>query len=291
MRARGPASQPSLDPGLGFAPAGPTPRSRPFPRMPAVWFEEKLIYYPVRHPEGLYAASSRPGGPRDVDLVAEDGVRLHAWLREPAAPVATFLFCHGNAGNLTHRLDILERLAAAGIRTFIFDYRGYGRSEGKPGEEGLYRDARAAYDRLAAEPGVEPGRIFAYGESLGGAVAAQLTLDRPCAGVILQSTFRSLRAIGRETFPVLHLLARHRFETEAKLARIAAPVLVVHGEADTLIGPHHARRLHEAAREPKWLHLVPRADHNDLWEVGGRDLVLRLRRFATEDAARPVARA
>lgn len=250
-----------------------------------MWFEEKLIYYPTRHPDGYYDAARLPDGPRDVEFASSDGVRLHAWFLDPPGAVATFLHCHGNAGNLTHRWGILVRLAAAGVRTFIFDYRGYGRSEGKPGEEGLYRDALAAYDTLAAQPGVAPERIFLYGESLGGAVATQLALERPCAGLILQSTFLSLAAIGRETFPLLYRLARHRFDTVAKLPEVRAPVLVVHGAADTLIGVHHGRGLFAAAREPKWMHEIPDADHNDVFEVGGRELLLRLRRFAVEDVA------
>ncbi len=254
-----------------------------------VLFEENLIYFPARYPEGNYAASAFPGGPRDVEFVASDGVRLHAWFCPLEKPLATVLLCHGNAGNLTHRLEIVHALARVGIQTFLFDYRGYGKSEGKPGEAGLYLDGQAAYDALLDQPGIDPARVFLWGESLGGGVVVQTALDRPVGGIILQSCFSSIRRMAREHYPGLHWFARTKFDNRAKLPAVQVPVLVVHGRDDTLISFAHAEDLFAAAREPKWLYPVDAADHNDVLYVGGQALLDRIVRFVSEEA--PAARA
>lgn len=244
-----------------------------------MWFETRLIYFPEKYPAGYYGLLATHAEARDVDLVAADGTRLHGWFLPVPRPVATFVFCHGNAGNLTHRVDIAERFAERGIQTLLFDYRGYGRSEGEPGEAGLYLDGAAALAWARRQPDIDPQRIFLYAESLGGGVATALAAEGKVAGLVLQSCFRSMRGIARDHYPVIHLLARTRFDNEAVLARVAVPVLVIHGRRDTLIDFRHAEALFAAAREPKWLFPVPEAEHNDIYE-GFADVTLdRLRQF------------
>lgn len=242
-------------------------------------FVDSMTFHPAAYPDGWWDLADRLGA-EDVSLEAVDGVRLHAW-RVPAAgeaAAATTLFLHGNAGNLTHRIAHIEAIARAGSDLLILDYRGYGKSEGSPSEEGLYRDAAAAYDWLV-ESGAPADRIVCHGESLGTAVAADLATRRPCAGVILEAPFPSRAAVAARVLPVLGPLLARGFDTAAKLATIEAPVLVVHGTADGVIPHSLGRETFAAAREPKELWSLPGAGHNDIVERAGAEYGRRLRAF------------
>jgi uncharacterized protein len=234
-------------------------------------FERKLIYFPQGGhdvtPPGLGLAFE------DVALVAEDGVRLHAWYLPPPGEARwTVLLAHGNAGNISHRLDrtvfLQSRLGAA---VLLFDYRGYGRSEGSPDEEGTYRDARAAHRWLVEEKGVPPERLVLFGESLGSAVALDLALSRPCRALVLESPFASVPAMARAVYPFLPLwpLVRTRYDNEAKAPGLRVPLLVLHGERDEVVPFAQGRRVFEAASGPKRFHPIPRAGHNDTYYAGG----------------------
>ena len=231
---------------------------------------DSLVYFPDRE---LY------GDPADVGLAftdlrvpTEDGERLHGWwIPARAAPArGHVLFFHGNAGNVSHRLDHARALTVAGLDVLLLDYRGYGRSTGRPSEEGLHRDARAARAALVAGGQVDPARLVYMGESLGGAVALRLALEEAPLACVLQSTFTSLRDVARQHYPAaLSALAGDAYPNRERIARLQAPVLILHGEVDEIVPVSHAEALFEAAREPRRLHIVPGAGHNDLVQVMG----------------------
>jgi fermentation-respiration switch protein FrsA (DUF1100 family) len=229
------------------------------------WFEHSQVYHPDRVLSATGAELGRPF--EDVRFKASDGVGLNGWFFPAAtnSPRARFtvLLCHGNAGNISHRLDTCVALLATGVNVFVFDYRGYGRSEGRPSEEGTYCDAQAAYQWLQQRhfPGTN---IIAFGESLGGGIAAELAARETVGGLVLQSTFTSIPDMGAELFPWLPVrwLGKIRYDTRSKLPRLKVPVLVMHSPSDELIGFHHGQRNFAAANEPK-LFWELRGDHND----------------------------
>lgn len=218
------------------------------------WFEHRQVYVPNRT---LEAAGGELGRSfEEVFFPADDGARLHGWFFPANAdsPRAhqVLLLCHGNAGNVSHRLHFYRAWLELGVNVFAFDYRGYGRSEGRPGEEGTYRDAQGAAGWLRRK-GFAPANIIALGKSLGGGVASELMLREPLGGLILQSTFTSILDIGAELYPWLPVRWLHRikYDTVNRLPRITAPVLIAHSRGDDLIGFHHAERNFKAANEPK----------------------------------------
>lgn len=199
----------------------------------------------------------------DVWLQADDGVRLHGWYLPYPGARRVLLFFHGNAGNISHRQDSLEIFHRLGLNVLILDYRGYGRSEGRPSEAGLYRDARAAWDHLVEVRGVAPSDIVLFGRSLGGAVAAQLASQAQPGALILESTFSSARDMAREIYPILSWLIVRRFDlnTVERLGAVSCPVLVLHSRDDEIIPFELGRRVFEAAPEPKAFQAL-RGDHN-----------------------------
>ena len=231
-----------------------------------VLMEGRFLYFPVRS----LAATPESFGLRADELFVqtEDGVRLHGWWIKGVGGRA-LLFFHGNAGNIGDRLEraqiLNERL---GLDVFLVDYRGYGRSEGEPSEEGLYRDARAIHARALER--FRPNQIVLFGESLGSAVAIQLALDRPSAGVILETPFLSVAAMAREHYPfVPTFLIRSRFDNERKIASVTQSKLFLVAERDEIVPPAQGRRLYELAPEPKSLFEIPGAGHNDTYVTGG----------------------
>lgn len=229
------------------------------------WFESTQVYHPTRKLEMPASALRRPC--EEVWLATTDGEKLHAWFfpantNSPRRQLAV-LVCHGNGGNLSHRLPLCAALLETGVAVFAFDYRGYGQSTGKPGEEGTYRDAQAAHGWLR-QRGFDGTNIVAFGESLGGAVATELAVRETVGGLVLQSTFTSIPDVGAELFPWLpvRLIGRIKYDTHAKLPGLRVPVLVLHSRADTLVPFRHAERNLVAAHEPKHLAELS-GDHND----------------------------
>ena len=234
-------------------------------------FERRLIYFPTRahdaDPRGLGLAHE------ELALVAEDGVRLHGWFLPVAGSRLTLLVCHGNGGNVSHRLDrALLAQAHLGADVLLFDYRGYGRSEGAPDEAGTYRDARAAWRWLIAR-GQRPERIVIFGESLGSAVALQLALDTDgsARALVLESPFASIPEMARAVYPFLPLwpLVRTRYDNLGKVGRLRVPLLVLHGDRDDVVPFAQGRRVFDAAPGPKRFYAIPGASHNDTYVVGG----------------------
>ncbi len=233
-------------------------------------FEKQLIYFPYRTLE----LSPSDLGMRfeDVRLEAE-GAALHAWWLPRDGARWSVLFCHGNAGNISHRLErarlMQQRLAAS---VLLFDYRGFGRSSGSPDEDGTYRDARAAYRHLVEERRIASGRLVLWGESLGAAVAVQLAVEQPSAAVVLESPFTSNPDMARAAYPFLPpvgRLIRTRYETLSKVKGLRVPLLVLHGERDEIVPFAQGRRVFLAAPEPKRFFAIPGAGHNDSYQAGG----------------------
>ena len=214
--------------------------------------EWKSLYMPRRELEGTPAQLNLKF--EDITFVAEDGVKLHGWWLPHDRARGTVLHCHGNAGNISHRLELAADLHRLGVNVFLFDYRGYGRSGGWPRERGLYRDARAAYEFVRSQYGdVEQPPVVVHGQSLGGAVAAQLALDKPVRGLILESTFTSVPDMAANLYPWLpaRLLCGARFDTLAKIGRITCPRLLAHSTQDEMIPYAQGRRLLDAAAAPR----------------------------------------
>lgn len=243
--------------------------------------EKKFIYFPSRYPTGNWKPLVHGSAPEDLFFTTADGVRLHGWFVGRPDAVASLLWCHGNAGNITDRLDNLQRLARLPLNILLFDYRGYGRSEGRPDEEGLYLDAVAAYDALASRPLVDSDRIFLFGRSLGGAVAAELATRRAAAGLILESTLTSAAAMAWRMFrPLpLHWVIKSRFDTMRCLQQLTLPILVIHGTQDEVIPLEMGKELFAAATNPKRFYEIAGAGHNDTHMVGGDRYFDELRRF------------
>lgn len=226
-------------------------------------FEHSQVYHPDRVVTPTREALGRPS--EDVWFTAEDGTRLNGWfypherMNEPGA--VAVLYCHGNAGNISHRVYTCGAMLEAGASVLVFDYRGYGASAGRPSEAGTYQDAQAAFRWLRARGFT---RVVAFGESLGGGVASELALREDLAGLILQSTFTSIADVGAELFPWLPVrwMARIKYDTRSKLGRVNVPVMIMHSRGDTLIRYHHAEQNFAAAREPKLLWEI-KGDHND----------------------------
>lgn len=206
----------------------------------------------------------------DLSLTTLDGEVLHAWWIPARESVGHILFAHGNAGNIGDRVPIFALLTEAGFDVLAFDYRGYGRSTGRPTEHGTYLDARAAREVLLAQPGVDPDHVLYLGKSLGGGVMLELAQHHPPAGLMLMSTFTGLRDAARSVYPFLPApLVPNAYPSERRIRELRAPVLIMHGDQDELLPPRHAERLYAAAREPKRLVVFPGAGHNDLIAVGG----------------------
>jgi uncharacterized protein len=229
------------------------------------WFEHKQIYYPSRTMDAAPGQLGRPF--EDVFIPVEHGERVNAWYfpaQNASSPV--FLVCHGNAGNISHRLELGALLLETGAGVLLVDYRGYGRSDGKPGEENSYRDAQAAYHWLAGK-GLAGTGIIGYGESLGGGVVSELAARETLGGLILQSTFTSMTDLGAEVFPWLpvRLISTIKYNTRGKLPKLRVPVLILHSRRDDLIAFHHAEENFAAAREPKFLHELSGGHNDALW--------------------------
>jgi len=247
--------------------------------------ENQLIYFPPRYPEGFPATQTYEREGEDVWLQTADGVRINAFYRSNPASKQVLLWFHGNAENIGYGLGQMRALARIGVNILAVDYRGYGRSEGRPDEVGVYRDADAAYDYLVKERHFRPDDVVIYGHSLGGAVAINLAARRPCGGLIVQSSFTNAQAMTREIFalPLVGYLVKSRFNSQRKIRNVHAPILIVHGTRDDVVPIDMGEQLFDAAPEPKRFYRMEGAGHNDLVEAGGDGFVACLKQFFTEN--------
>lgn len=249
-------------------------------------FERSVVFHPERYTEG--AQWKVPGGGEDVWFRGASGERLHGWYVRArgveAERAPTVIYFHGNGGNINLIGWLGEALSSRGLNVLLFDYRGYGRSEGVARDErGIYEDADAAYDYIVRERGANPRQVVLYGQSLGTTVAVDLAARRPCAAIILESGLSSASDMASMILPWVpvwvHRYGANRFESARKLERVSAPVFVAHGGRDRTIPVEQGYKLYSAAREPKRLVILEEAGHNDLIAKGGREYLDTLGAF------------
>jgi uncharacterized protein len=248
---------------------------------------DHFVFFPSDQDPGSAPVLAGVEG-EDVMISTSDGVRIHGWWHEARGSVPVVLFFHGNAGTIGGRIPLAEAYLARGVSILMVDYRGYGRSEGRPSEVGIYRDGEAALAWLL-ERGISGSRIVVHGRSLGGAVASHLVAGRDdVAGAILESSFTSLDEMARAAYPFLpsFLFRRLRghYDNRTRVRELQVPVLVVHGSRDRLVPTAMGRELYEAAPEPREWFEVLGADHNNAFTVGGAPYFDRLAAFVLEVA-------
>ncbi len=210
---------------------------------------------------------------RDVNLNTADGQVLHGWFFSVAPEEPVILFFHGNAGNISHRLDYIQRLTRMGFNVFIIDYRGYGKSSGKPSEEGLYIDALCAYDYLVDDEKIKPENIVLLGRSLGAAAAVETAANRDARSLVVESGFLSVRHMARHMgiFSIISPLLPASYNNLEKIKNISIPKLIMHGNRDEIVPFSMGERLFAVAGTPKYFHAIEGAGHNDTYIVGGRE--------------------
>ncbi len=215
------------------------------------FLQPKFMYRPVS--EVLYNPGDIGLTYERVSLNTADGLRISAWFVPCVNARKTVLFCHGNGGNMSHRLDTINQLNEMGLNCFLFDYRGYGDSQGKPSEKGTYCDAEAAWDWLTEMKGIKPHNIVIFGRSMGGAIASYLAGKVQPAGLVVESSFTSYVDLGKKFYPYLPVkqFAAFDYNTLEYIKKVSCPVLVIHSKADEIIPYEFAPVLFQAANEPK----------------------------------------
>ena len=215
----------------------------------------------------------------DVSIETADEVALHGWFI-PGQSARTLLFFHGNAGNISHRLESIRQFRSLGLSVFIIDYRGYGQSRGRTTERGMYRDADAAWRYLTTDRGIAANNIVIFGRSLGASVASWLAAEHPPSALIVESSFTSVPDIAQELYPWLpaRWLSRLKHATREYIRDVRCPVLVVHSRDDEIIPFHHAEAIFAAANEPRSL-LEIRGGHNDAILVDEQNYLKGLGKF------------
>jgi fermentation-respiration switch protein FrsA (DUF1100 family) len=213
--------------------------------------QSTFLYYPIRD----ITCTPNDIGLRfeKVILKTEDGLKIAAWFIPADNAACTVLLCHGNAGNLSHRMDTINILNEMGLNCLAFDYRGFGESQGKPTEEGTYLDAEAAWKWLNDKKNIPPEQIIVFGRSLGGTVAANLSAKFQPRGLVVESCFTSYVDMGKKYYPYMpiKLFASFQYDTVEYIRKVHCPVLIIHSKDDEIIPFEFAQRLYEAANEPK----------------------------------------
>ncbi len=243
-----------------------------------------MIYYPDIPTRNIqYTPASIGLDFQSVNFVTDDKVKLHAWYIPSDNPRATVLFCHGNAGNISHRLDSIQIFNRLGLNVFIFDYRGYGQSEGKMTEKGSYLDAEAAWKYLTYNKNILPGNIIIFGRSLGGAIASWLASHHEPAALIIESSFSSVNSMGKHFYPFLpvSLISRFSYNTAEYVKNVSSPVLIIHGPNDEIIPYSEGQKLFASASEPKRFFDL-RGGHNDGFIATGSKYVRALDGFISD---------
>jgi fermentation-respiration switch protein FrsA (DUF1100 family) len=234
--------------------------------------ESGFIYFPAK--SVAYTPSDAGLDYEEVFLQTEDGVRICVWYLPASEHAPTMLWFHGNAGNIGDRIEHLKVYHDRWrVNQMIVEYRGYGKSEGKVTEEGTYEDGRTAVRYLLTQRGVSSGELIFFGRSLGSAVAVQMAAEFPSAGLILEAPFASIRDMAKIHYPILgHLFPlRIHYDSIGKINRVQAPLLILHGDRDTIVPMKQGRRLFDAANEPKKFFVIKGAGHNDILSRAGDD--------------------
>lgn len=243
------------------------------------WFVEKQVFFPDTTIVQTPADYNLPF--EDVWFTSSDSVKLHGWLISSSPFNHILLFCHGNAGNISHRLDNVRLLHQRGISVFIFDYRGYGRSDGRISEKGFYLDAEAAHEVAKKWAEKHQAKLIVFGRSLGGIAATHLGATKSCDALILESTFTNMGAMARAHYPLPYAerLLKHRLNAVGEIGQVDAPILFFHGDSDRVVPIRLGRGLYEAAPNPKEFVVIPGAGHNDTFYVAGKDYFDKLEGF------------
>jgi len=237
----------------------------------------RAIYYPAKYPQGDWGQQASLGA-EDVWLEAHDNVKLHAWWTHREGARLVTLFLHGNAGNITHRAALIREITAAGSPVLMLDYRGYGKSGGRPSEKGLYADSEAAYAYLLGL-GYHPNQIILHGESLGTAVAIDLAARRPCTALVLEAPFSSASDVAGSVLPVIGPALVRSFNSVPKIRFIVPPKLFIHGDRDNIVPLRFGQKLFDAAQGRKEFWIVKGAGHNDILYCAGPRYRHRLQDF------------
>lgn len=229
------------------------------------FFQDKFVYVPDKQ------LTVNPGNASlkydDVELTAKDGTLLHAWYVNAENPKGVILFCHGNAGNLSDRVDTVKIFHELEMDVMIFDYRGYGKSEGSPSEKGTYQDAEAAWDYLVQKKEIPPDKIIIVGRSMGGAIAAKLASEKESAGTVIESAFISIPEIAHDLYPFLPLISvfsKIRYPTNDYIKKINTPIMLVHSVDDEIVNIRHGEKNFKDANNPKKF-IKLSGSHNDCY--------------------------
>ena len=245
------------------------------------YMQSSLIYYPNMPGRDLVATPETINlSYQDIEFVTDDNIKLHGWFIPGKNAKATVLFFHGNAGNISHRLESIEIFHRLELNVFIFDYRGYGQSEGKITEKGTYRDAEAAWRYLNNTLGISEKQIIIFGRSLGASIASWLASKHTPAALIIESGFTSVPSMGQRFYPFLPIrwLTHFKYDTKQYVNKLSSPVLVAHSKNDEIIPYDEGREIFAAAPEPKHF-LEMRGGHNDGFMVSGSTYIEGLRSF------------
>ncbi|MBI3617970.1 MAG: alpha/beta hydrolase [Candidatus Omnitrophica bacterium] len=246
------------------------------------YLESRSVFYPARSIAATPAALGLAF--EDVFIKTEDNVTINAWLIKSSTQRGTLIFCHGNAGNIGDRLEKILLFHQMGLNVLIIDYRGYGESQGRPSEAGIYKDAVAAYDYLLTRQDIDRSRIIGYGESLGGAVAVDLGTKRNLAALIIDSSFTNAADMAKTIYPFIpSFLLGTKLDSVSKVRAVTIPKIFIHSRADEIVPFRLGERLYQAAAQPKeFLELPGGGGHNDTpvdaREKMAREIVTFLRR-------------
>jgi len=245
------------------------------------FFQSVYIYRPVS--EIINTPDHVGLSYEDVHFEMGDGVKLNGWLIPSEKPKGVILFCHSNMANISYYLDSVQVFQRLGLGTFIFDYPGYGQSEGKTTEQGTYLAAEAAWRYLVRNQKVSPDEIIVLGRSLGGAIGSWLAKGHNPKALIVESAFTSFRDIGAKHFPYLpvKLIARYNYNTVEYVRQVKCPILIIHSRDDEIVPYSHGRRLFDSANEPKAF-LEISGMHNDGFITSGKQYTNGLNTFITK---------
>ena len=242
------------------------------------FLERKALYYPSRKIE--FSPAELGLRYEDVFFRTADGVELHGWFVPAEGAVVTILYCHGNAGNISHRVEIAKMFNERKMNFFIFDYRGFGKSKGWPTEKGTYLDAQAAYDYLVGRQDIDRNRIVIFGKSLGAAIAIDLASKVKVAALISESSFTSTRDMARAIYPLLSFwfFLGHNYNAYTRIAKIDAPKLIIHSRDDEIVPFSQGQRLFAKAKPPKEFYVM-RGGHNDAFYIYNAECMQKISDF------------
>jgi fermentation-respiration switch protein FrsA (DUF1100 family) len=254
-------------------------------KLLVLYLQPRLAFYPIP------GRTPAPPPFSSFEVVTSDNVRISGWKTDMADDEPVLLYFCGNAGNLADRAESLTEFARQECSIVAFNYRGTGESGGRPSEKGVYRDAAAVYDYMTDVLRVEPERIVFWGHSIGGAVATHLATRRGCAGLVLESTFRSAKVMAGRMMPLLPLrwFLSYRLDNEGNIPKIECPILFIHGTLDPVVPPEDSRRLYALAQAPADIWIIEGAGHNDNYVFAGDEFYRRICTFAASATGVPAS--